>query len=112
MDWSTARGQAKVRYTYGAGSELLITVGSDLDHRYYAGSVIGDPSSTGVRVRPPGSPSSTGRRVCDRMARCACVNASVATDEQLSGVLDPASELGTRDPHSASISRRCISPGR
>jgi outer membrane receptor protein involved in Fe transport len=46
MDWSTARrGQAKLLYTYGAGSSFSITgVGSDLDQRTNPGSVIGDPS--------------------------------------------------------------------
>ena len=103
MDWSTARrGQAKLLYAYGAGSSVSLTgVTSDLDQRFFPGKVIGDPFlyhgadqtsrlavvnwTHGLRQSPHGSL---------RLH----VNLSVASDEQVSGPLDPASELTTRDP--------------
>jgi hypothetical protein len=101
MDWSTARrGQAKLLYTYGAGSSLSITgVGSDLDHRTYPGSVIGAPSLyRGAAQSSRLAVVNWTQGLRPNSALRLHVNASVATDEQMSGVLDPASELGTRDP--------------
>jgi outer membrane receptor protein involved in Fe transport len=103
MDWSTARrGQAKLLYRYGAGSSLSLTgVMSDLDQRFFPGTAIGDPLlyhgaeqssrlavvnwTQGLRQSPHGSLTLH-------------LNLSVASDAQLSGPLDPASELTTRAP--------------
>jgi carboxypeptidase family protein/TonB-dependent receptor-like protein len=103
MDWSTARrGQAKVLYTYGAGSSLSLTgVTSALDQRFFPGTVIGDPllyrgAQQTSRLGVVNWTQGLGRLSHGPLTLN--VNLSVATDGQLSGPLDPASELATRDP--------------
>lgn len=103
MDWSTARrGQAKLAYAYGAGSSLSLTgVTSDRNQRFFPGSVIGDPFLYhGAREASRLGVVNwiQGLRQASNSSLTLHVNLSVATDEQVSGPLDPASELATRDP--------------
>ncbi len=102
-DWSTLkRGQAKLAYTYGAGSSVSVTVlGSDVARRFFPGQALGDPALYG------GARSSSRLGVLDWNhglrqgvdgALRLSVNLSYGADRQVGGLLDPASELATRDP--------------
>lgn len=103
MDWSTARrGQGRLRYSYGSRSSLSFTgVTSDLDQRFFPGAVIGDPllyrgARQASRLAVVNWIQEAGRLSNGPLTLN--VNLSAATDQQLSGQLDPASELATRDP--------------
>src|SRR5229473_605648 len=94
-DWSTLkRGQAKLAYTYGAGSSVSVTVlGSDVARRFFPGQALGDPALYG------GARSSSRLGVLDWNhglrqgvdgALRLSVNLSYGADRQVGGLLDPA----------------------
>ncbi len=103
LDWSTQRtGQGKLQFSYGAGSSVSLTgLASDHQQRFFPGPLIGNAALyQGARgsshlvvmnwsqvLRPSGDG-----------ALAVTVNLSYGTDRQISGPLDPASELATRDP--------------
>jgi hypothetical protein len=103
LDWSTQRaGQGKLLFSYGAGSSVSLTgLASDHQQRFFPGVLIGDAALfQGARdwsrlvvlnwtqaLRRPGGGASA-----------VTMNLSYGTDRQISGPLDPASEIATRDP--------------
>ncbi|SRR6266566_992429 len=103
MDWSTSRReQARLLYTYGAGSSLSLTgLASELQQRFSPGPYVGDPALyAGARATSRLAVVNWTHRLrqLSNGPLTLDVNMSVAADEQLSGVLDPASEFGSRDP--------------
>ncbi len=102
-DWSTLkRGQAKLVYAFGTGSSLSMTaLGSDVAGRFFPGQALGDPRLyEGARAwsrlavvdwsHNIGEEEGGGLRLS--------MNLSYGLDHQVGGLLDPASELATRDP--------------
>ncbi|MGH7613845.1 MAG: TonB-dependent receptor domain-containing protein [Gemmatimonadales bacterium] len=103
LDWSTQRmGQGKLLFSYGDGSSVSLTgVASDQQQRFFPGAQIADAALyQGARawsrlivlnwsqiLRPSGDG-----------AVAVNANLSYGTDRRISGPLDPASDVATRDP--------------
>ena len=103
LDWSTQRaGQGKLFFSYGAGSSVSLTgVASDHQQRFFPGPLIGDAALyQGARAssRLVVLNWSQGLGRLRDGALAVNVNLSYGTDRQISGPLDPASEIATRDP--------------
>ena len=103
MDWSSLiRGQAKLLYTYGAGSSLSLTgLASGVQQRAFPGQLIGDP------LLYQGSHVWSRLAVMNWSQRLGAwrggpltlnVNLSRGTDRAIGGPLAPVSEVTTRDP--------------
>lgn len=102
-DWSTLkRGQAKVVYAYGAASRLSMTaLASDVARRFFPGQALGDPGLyQGARAWSRLAVLDWSHGLAqeeDRGLRLS-VNLSYGLDQVVGGLLDPPSELATRDP--------------
>lgn len=101
--WITQRaGQAKVRYSYGAGSSVSVAgLSSDRERRFDPGAAIGDPALySGTRAWSRLAVLNWAQRLPPVGAGSLVlkVNLSLGEDGRLSGPLDPASEVPTRDP--------------
>jgi len=103
LDWSTQRtGQGKLFFSYGAGSSVSLTgLRSDQQQRFFPGALIGDAALyQGARAWSRLvvlNWSHVLRRGGDG-ALAVTVNLSHGTDRRISGSLDPATEVATRDP--------------
>ena len=103
LDWSTARrAQAKLQYRYGTDSRLSLTVlGGDVQQRAFPGQLVMDSALyTGRRLRSAAAILNWqhefgtwhgGPLKVD-------INLSLVGHRDISGPLDTASELATRDP--------------
>jgi hypothetical protein len=103
LDWSTQRaGQGKLLFSYGAGSSVSLTgLASDHQQRFFPGALIGDAALyQGARAwsRLVVLNWSQALRRSGDGALAVTVNLSYGTDRRISGPLDPASEIATRDP--------------
>jgi hypothetical protein len=103
LDWSTQRaGQGKLLFSYGAGSSVSLTgLASDHQQRFFPGANIGDAALyQGARAwsRLVVLNWSQALRRSGDGALALTVNLSYGTDRRISGPLEPASEIATRDP--------------
>ncbi|HTR21568.1 MAG TPA: hypothetical protein VMH88_12000 [Gemmatimonadales bacterium] len=101
MDWATqARLQGKVRFSYGGGSSLALTVvGSDLQRRFFPGAVIGAPSLyEGGRTWSRLLVVNWNQRLRQAGDLRLDVNMSVGSDKVQEGLLPPQIEVDTRAP--------------
>jgi hypothetical protein len=103
MDWSTARRlQAKLSYSYGAGSSLSLSgFASDLEQRTFPGTNIGDAllyrgSRTWSRLGVLNWSHALGTLRGGPVTLNG--NLSLGRDRQIAGPLDPSSEMETRQP--------------
>ncbi|MGH7644196.1 MAG: carboxypeptidase regulatory-like domain-containing protein, partial [Gemmatimonadales bacterium] len=103
MDWSTDwRAQAKLAYSYGAGSSLGLTLlASEHQERFFPGAALANPALyQGARAWSRLAVANWGQRL-GRFRGGPLhlhVNLSVGTDRQIAGALDAASEAATRAP--------------
>src|SRR6266568_2202578 len=103
MDWSTAgRGQAKLSYSYGAGSSLSVTgILFDVQQRAFPGTDIADAAlyrgGSGTSRLGVVNWSHALGTVHGGPLRLS-MNLSLASDQLIDAPLTSASELATRDP--------------
>ncbi|HZH41622.1 MAG TPA: TonB-dependent receptor, partial [Gemmatimonadales bacterium] len=103
MDWGTAINlQGKVSYSYGSGSSLAFSaLASSFQNRNWPGTDIGDPTRyAGAHTWQRTYTLNWTHQLFKSSDRALALNvvASYGTNNQISGPLDPTSELDTRNP--------------
>ncbi|HEX4632645.1 MAG TPA: carboxypeptidase regulatory-like domain-containing protein, partial [Gemmatimonadales bacterium] len=103
MDWGTSLNlQGKVSYSYGSGSSVAFsTLAGGFQNRNWPGTDIGDPSRySGAHTWQRTYTLNWTHQLFKSSDRALAFNvvASYGTNNQISGPLDPTSELNTRNP--------------
>ncbi|HWH02968.1 MAG TPA: TonB-dependent receptor [Gemmatimonadales bacterium] len=102
-DWTTNLNlQGKVSYFYGSGSSIALSAIAEGDqNRNYPNQVIGDPALySGTHTWARDVVLNWDHSIFKQADRALSLNLnlSYATNQSISGVLDPATEVSTRNP--------------